>query len=283
MGIIYSVCNTSNMLSKHQAPIYSHEPYILCGYRPKLDFMECIKSIFSIHNQTVNIWTSIALMLYNIWLTVHYTFIHPDMPTDIFVVFWMQGFLRAYCWFNSGMYHTFVCHSTSVSNLCCNMDYIGCYLTPLGIGTNLMFLEFYCNPEYKLLFISVGSMACLVTIYLSLLEEYSKEKYRYFRMICSACSGLPWLVGLCVSIIVVHFKTTPRYYSYFLYGIICECIAGVFYVTMFPERAYPRVFDIWLSSHSIWHWLNFGFDTMMLKISHEAYLELMETNRCVSR
>jgi adiponectin receptor len=163
------------------------------------------------------------------------------------------------------------------------MDYIGCYLTPLGIGTNLMFLEFYCNPEYKLLFISVGSMACFVTIYLSLLEEYSKEKYRYFRIFCSACSGLPWLVGLCVSIIVVHFKTTPRYYSYFLYGIICECIAGVFYVTMFPERTYPRVFDIWLSSHSIWHWLNFGFDAMMLKISHEAYLELVETTRCVSK
>ncbi len=88
MRSIYS--NTIHTVSKHQAPIYSHEPYILCGYRPKLDFMECIKSIFSIHNQTVNIWTSIALMVYNIWMTVHYTFIHQDMPTDIFVVFWMQ-------------------------------------------------------------------------------------------------------------------------------------------------------------------------------------------------
>jgi adiponectin receptor len=122
--------------------VYTIEPYVLSGYRPQSSYMGCLYSMFRWHNQTVNIWTSVFLMIYNIWMVLVFTRQAKVSGWALFF-FWIHGLGRSYCWLNSWGFHTFSCHSEKTAITWCKMDYIGCYLTPLTMGVNLMFVEFY--------------------------------------------------------------------------------------------------------------------------------------------
>ena len=268
-------------LVQSKAPVYSIDsPFILSGYRSQMSFKECLVSMFYWHNQTMNIWTSFFLIVFNLWLTVHFTRSAEEMPQSFLAMFWFQGGLRAFCWYNSWVYHTFVPHSKQIANLACQMDYFGCYLTPLGMGSNLLFIELSCHSEYRIALLCLGSTGIFTSVVVSLLPHYQTESYRSIRMLISLISTLPYLGGLVVAVVVVHRGTVPSYYQYLAYGVLCEVVAGMFYVSMFPEVSFPYVFDHWLSSHSVWHWLNFGFDTCMMLLAYHAFDELNKGRIC---
>lgn len=120
----------------------------------------------------------------------------------------------------------------------------------------------------------------VVSIIVSTLPVYQTEGYRHLRMCISMFNSLPYLVGLVTAVIIVHDNSIPVFYSYLLYAVIIECLAGFFYVSMFPEIMFPKLFDCILNSHSIWHWLNFGFDFCMMLLSYAAFKELEERGFC---
>lgn len=260
--------------------MFTTEPNILTGYRRELSVRGCLRSMFAWHNQTINIWTSILLIVFNLWLAHHFT--RNEMMSPIFkLFFWVQGSTRAYCWFNSWAYHTFACHSRRTAHYWCTMDYIGCYVTPLGMGSNLIFIELYCHFSYQVSILALGLCTIVASIVLSTLSVYRSEAFRKVRLMVSMLSSLPYLVGLVIAIVIVHDETVPTYYAYFLYAVIVEFTAGFFYVSTFPEIMFPKYFDILLPSHSIWHWLNFGFDAFMMLLSYSAFLALENRGKCI--
>ena len=188
--------------------------------------------------------------------------------------------LRAFCWYNSWAYHTFVPHSKQIAGLACQMDYFGCYLTPLGMGSNLLFIELYCHSFYQMTLLCIGGTGIFISIAVSLLPHYQTEAFRSMRMTISLMSTLPYIAGLVVAVIVAHRGTVPTYYQYLAFGVLCEVTAGTFYVSMFPEVSFPYIFDNWLSSHSIWHWLNFGFDACMMILAYHAFNEVHGSGMC---
>ena len=44
------------LLKAADASSHCVRPDILTGYRPTLDYLDCLRSILRIHNETVNIW-----------------------------------------------------------------------------------------------------------------------------------------------------------------------------------------------------------------------------------
>jgi adiponectin receptor len=198
----------------------------------------------------------------------------------IFIAFfWIQGILREICWLNSWLYHTFVCHSEANASLLCTMDYIGCYLTPLGMGTNLLFIELNCHKRIQITILSLGAMVIFIAIAMSLLPKYKTEEYRPIRAILSVISIVPYISGLVIAIVIVH-DGVPFYYSYLSYGFVFEIIGASFYVSMYPEKAIPCAFDNILSSHILWHFFNVGFDICMMLSSFEAYRLLVNRGSC---
>ena len=45
------------LLNVQDVPDHHKEISIITGYRQRLEYQDCIKSIFKLHNETVNIWT----------------------------------------------------------------------------------------------------------------------------------------------------------------------------------------------------------------------------------
>ena len=260
----------NRLLTKKEVPLYAVEPYVLTGYREEGSFVYCLKSMFQWHNQTVNIWTSVFLVVYNLWLVGYFVNCLYISGYALFF-FWMHGLIRAYCWANSWGYHTFVCHSQQIANRWCTLDYIGCYLTPLGMGTNMIMSEFSGHPYIQCGIVGIGVITTSGAIWISLLPEYQMEQYRLMRLVLYGVSAAPWIGGLLISVVIIH-DTVPGYYMYLVYALLVECIAAGFYVTMVPERIYPGYFDIILPSHSIWHILNAVFDTLMMVYVYKSYV-----------
>ena len=51
------VNNVFDLLHVHDVPDHHKEISILTGYRQRLEYSDCMKSIFKLHNETINIWT----------------------------------------------------------------------------------------------------------------------------------------------------------------------------------------------------------------------------------
>jgi adiponectin receptor len=236
--------------------------------------------MLSWHNQTVNIWTSMVLAGFNIFLCDWFSQDHNNIPASILALFWIHGLLRAFCWFNSWAYHTFNCHSKEWASFLVTMDYIGCYLTPLGMGTNAVFIELYCFQSIAITILVCGVVCIVGAIYTALSPRYQTERYRSLRLWLSVGSMVPYLIGLAVAICIVHKFNVPSYYVYMLYAFSCELVGAFFYTSMLPERVYPKAFDSLLSSHSLWHWCNFGFDFFMIYFAYGALTDLQRRNFC---
>lgn len=254
-------------------------PYILNGFRPQLSFAGCICSMGVWHNQTVNIWTSVILIVFNIALCNYFTE-GRNMPYSIYTFFWVHGCFRTLCWINSWAYHTFVCFSKNVASSLCTLDYIGCYLTPLGMGSCIIMIELYCYPLPAIFILSFGFLFIALSITMAVMPKYQSEGYRNLRLIVSICCTLPYIVGLVISIGLNHEWTIPNYFINFLLALGFELAGAFFYVSMLPERKIPGIYDCLLPSHSIWHWLNFGFDFFMLLLSSEAFSYLQNKGYC---
>jgi adiponectin receptor len=257
-----------DLYSVHVPPYSVDSPLILSGYRRRLTWMECVYSIFQWHNQTVNIWSSLILCALNV-LCLYGNLDALDMFDPVgneevwYVgVYWLHGSLRTICWVNSLLYHTLVCsgETRQMASFLLKLDYAGCYLTLVGIGTNLLYVELRSFPVYRNVFIVSGMVVSVATWYVSTFRWYQSEEYRHVRLFLHVLGAVPYLVGLGMAVWLHHDSRIPDYYWYLVWGLWWEMVAAGFYVSRFPECMFPRRFDCWLNSHSLWHWFNVGFD-----------------------
>lgn len=196
------------------------------------------------------------------------------MPAHIAALFWLHGGNRAFCWIGSFLYHTFAPHSRQTAETLCQLDYLGCFLTPLGIGSNLLVLELGAvAPETCQVLLALGCGIIGAAAAVSLLPQYQSEEYRAWRAALSLLAALPYLFGLAIAVVAHHHDEVPSYYWVHLGGGTCwMLLAAFFYLTCLPERWIPRRFDLVAPSHALWHLLNIGFDVHMLLFAKSAFL-----------
>ena len=111
-------------------------PYILSGYRSSINGFSCLKSIFFLHNETVNIWSHLlAFMFFFCYLIVDIAeFATNQKATSFLDQLVLCSVLICYLvsMLMSVTYHTFSCHSEQMSEMCLALDYFGIMLTLIG-------------------------------------------------------------------------------------------------------------------------------------------------------
>jgi adiponectin receptor len=213
-----------------------------------------MRTVFLLHNETINIWTHLLGTLY--FVVDMFMFIRGEAQLaslgDIFILFCYAACII--CLFASTWFHIHCCQSCPKQWACAlRYDQAGIMIVVLTMNLTSICLLFVgrhsaLQPAYLVFALLAGVIAALpVTV--SRLSQWSYPALTFFCL----SSILP----------VVHFMAiaTPAevrlYVSPMLMFMPSLLIGAVIFFTRVPERHMPGRFDVFLHSHQIWHVLVF--------------------------
>jgi len=239
-------------------------PYIVTGYRDKLGLYACLKSLLSFHNETVNIWTHligfvifVGLLAWDVFLVIPQLRSDAVGTSDILV---LVGIVVCYqaCMFLSSVYHTFCCHSRTVSEKCLSLDLAGITLALLATYLSGVYYSFFCLPGWRDFYLITVAGIFVVAALAQLWPRFASYYWLRLSLFCAwaAYGVVPtahFVVlngGLGSSLVPVIL---PRVVA--MYAI--TGLAFVFYVFKMPERFFPGLVDIIGHSHQWWHFFIF--------------------------
>jgi adiponectin receptor len=241
-------------------------PFIRNYYRINYTFADCFWSIFALHNETVNIWSH--LIGFCIWLR-QYAAIRQDDIHNKADEFTQTSILLSYCLclfmpLFSTIYHSFY---SSVS--CgCIFDYTKPGTGSSAVQLNLLRLDLFgilCLWFSRLFleghyvwwcdrgtFYNVMMISSLLFIYCSFVLLRDMNLLALGPLFILAHIPL-------ISMVLFGLQTAPpspdlsAHLVYSISGTVCAFVAFYVYKKNLPERWKPGYFDLFGSSHNIWH------------------------------
>ncbi|XP_061950635.1 heptahelical transmembrane protein 1-like [Populus nigra] len=159
-----------------------------------------------------------------------------------------------FCLLSSSICHLFSCHSHSLNILLLRMDYVGIVIMIITSFFPPMYYIFQCEPHWQFIYLGGITVMGMFTIVTLLSPPLSTGKFRAFRAMLFASMGLFGLIPAVHSIIANW--SNPKRDTIVAY----ESAMAIFYLTgtglyvsRFPERLKPGLFDLTGHSHQIFH------------------------------
>lgn len=240
-------------------------PYIKSGYRrPMNSAMMCFKSCAVLHNETLNIYThflpAVALAVLQVFIQMKMTQYFPAATVLDRIVIGANVLAAVVTFGLSACYHTLISHSPEISSLWLRIDYVGILTLILGSFFSGIYVGFYCLPTPRTIYWSMIVILSFATAMLVLHPRLQSHKYRALKTYAFVATALTGFAPIGHGLYLYGWNemmTRSGMPYYFLEGIIYGAGAVVF-VTRFPESIWPGNFDIWWSSHTLWHLLVVG-------------------------
>jgi len=258
-----------NSLASHGQPLLKYDeapeyqktnPYIRTGYRSPQSWCQCLRSVLSLHNETLNIWTHLLGFLFFLTLLLWDWFAPPSKVTwqDFAVILTIISCYQL-CMIMSAVFHTFTSHSQEASEFCLLMDLAGIGASITASYISGIYYAFWCSPSWCTFYLAtVGGFilfGALARHHLNKEENLMvRLVYFVFFVVWGFVPTIHWVImnGGVYSDEVRIFL--PR--IIFMY-LMCG-LAFLFYIAKFPEIFLPGKFDIFGSSHQWWHAIIWG-------------------------
>lgn len=214
--------------------------YISKGYRLNYNLLNTIKSLFSLHNETINIWTHLLPFFINLSIF----FISENYFTRLFFILTSPIFLA------SSLFHLLI---PIIKNLyqyhfLLLLDMLGIVLGVAGIETYL-FNKFVSNniviPTTIFYIINLLPLINLFNFKIHVVECRNKI-IKYLFIVNS----------LILSIILFNSKNSNKKINPFYILILNLVFISSLIINMilhYPEKACSNRFDLFCASHQIWH------------------------------
>lgn len=177
----------------------------------------------------------------------------PTFPISIFLM------CSCFCLGCSAIFHLFTDMNELVSRKLKYLDYAGISILISGSSFAMLYYVFYCRPTTLFLYSMLIFTASLIVFTISLGPYIHEEKQATLKMALYGGLGLVNVFPFGQMIYLAFFSTfsgdlpvNVGYIYVFLSAI--SYLGGLYiYTHKFPERRFPKRFDIWLNSHVIWH------------------------------
>lgn len=245
----------------NETPAWQRRPYILNGYRVHFSYTLCVQSLIRLHNETGNVWTHLLgffLFAYRlIRCSLNYPSTEgPDGYDASMDSFWcITYFIGACsCMLSSSLFHLFNCHSLPTMACMFRCDINGINLIFIASFLPGIYYGFQCHPWWRSFYMCLVSLILAAASVISNVDRFRRLKsfdciYKFMMAGIAAFALIPSLHWFCIStqeeidlFAVEVFKLLG------LYGV-----GFVFFVTRFPESYFPGKFDLFCTSHQIWH------------------------------
>ncbi|EKG04227.1 hypothetical protein TCSYLVIO_004718 [Trypanosoma cruzi] len=247
--------------------------YILTGYRVGYTARMCISSIIALHNETFNIWTHLVGFLAFLVVVVCFFMIvlipssHQQQHEGnafsnaaseskglTYFLFAAYSFGCLMCMLCSTVFHTLLPHkSRKVYSWAHSLDYFGITFLVVGSFLPFCYFSFACEPFWRWTYLSMISFFGVFGVLGPFFKEWTQQQYARSKIlfyVCMVGSGL-------FPIVHIYLLLPGNVSSSFVEGLLLMMAlygVGVFvYAFQIPEFFFPGKFDIYLSSHQIWH------------------------------
>lgn len=220
-------------------------PYLCTHHRLHHNKLsDAIGSLFTLHNETLNIWLHIipiGLFLHLIYSVYN----DPNKASQDHIMF--ACYLGSCCvlFACSSLYHLFYCVSQQVHDWTLALDFLGIIFV---IGSSFLIAlhyGFYCVPHTRQVYTTITLFinGCLIVTPFLRIPLYTR-KLLYVATVSWAILPIGHLL-----ILYSHHPLLKHV------AVIVALYFGAFviYNAKFPERFFPRSFDLVGASHQIWH------------------------------
>ncbi|KAK8194832.1 hemolysin-III related-domain-containing protein [Phyllosticta capitalensis] len=234
--------------------------YIRSGYRPMSNsYFGSIKSLLYIHNETVNVYThllgAIAAAIGSFLL---YSALKPRYEAanqEDILMFGCFFVGAALCLGMSATYHLLSNHSPRVARMGNKLDYLGIVCLIWGSFIPSVYyglLEHPSHVKFYWIMITTNSLVCAIA---AVSEKFRTPTFRPIRAAMFVGLGLSAIFPVVGGLRLYGIQKLRERIALdwlVLHGLLYIAGAGI-YAARVPERLSPGKFDIWGSSHQIFH------------------------------
>ncbi|PYH88023.1 hemolysin-III channel protein Izh2 [Aspergillus ellipticus CBS 707.79] len=244
-----AAASSRRLLPYHELPEwYRDNQFIHHGYRPvSHSIRACLASWRYLHNETFNIYSHLVPALlfllaagaFNRSLQARY----PDATGSDHAVFAFFLLTAVIALGMSATYHTLINHSHRVCDLSLRFDLIGIVIRTLGDFVSGIYMGFYCESTLKR------------TYWAMLNHRFQGRRWRTLRACVFVATGLSGFAPLIHGIVLFGFPQTMKRSGMPCYlgeGLLL-ILGAILYTTRIPESLWPGRFDLFGSSHQIFH------------------------------
>ncbi|KAK4570356.1 hypothetical protein LTR86_002436 [Recurvomyces mirabilis] len=234
--------------------------YIHSGYRPASNsYGKSFSSIGYLHNESVNIWThlfgaalaAIAAGTLNVAFKPRF-----DLATNEDVLVFACYFLGAIaCLGMSATYHTISNHSQAVAKFGNRLDYIGIVFLIWGSFIPSIYYGFSAEPVLVTRYWSMITTIGAGTLAVVMLPKFRSPQWRPFRAFMFVAMGLSAVVPVIHGLQIYGAEQMEDQIglSWLVGQGMLYILGAAIYAARIPERWRPGSFDIFGSSHQIFH------------------------------
>ena len=269
--------------------------YILTGYRKNHNTIQKIlTSLKTQHNELLNVYThlipSILLITHTIFFIINkILFFQEEISLNFTFPLIFSYLVSIFCLSASSIYHLFSCKDFKT---CCTLiKYDHCGI--LGLIYFHFVTSFYYMFYYSTFLICfyTGIISCggFFMLFVIFAKKYQDEKFKFFRtfsFIFFICTNIFPICHVLINSYLANDQNNFIDYFEAFYFVGFEFlfyIIGVFfYLSNYPEKIFPKKFDIWCNSHVIWHvfvalaiYMQFKASNIFYDLRKEQVLEFM--------
>lgn len=229
--------------------------FILTGYRSNYSYSQAWLSLFSLHNESMNIWTHFLGFLFTLSLLVYtWSLSLPKQDTILLSLFLILG---SYTLLSSSLFHMHICIDARAYHIFGCLDFSGISASLAASSLALTYILYTCSQSWRIPLTVVLIIVNTVGIIGPLVPGWMTPAFRTGRCLIYLLSGLASLIPTIymLSSASAHFSTPiPSEALFLLLATILQHLVGaIFYTQRLPERLLPGAFDLAFSSHSIFH------------------------------
>ena len=241
---------------KHLPQVWRNNDCIHTGYRfiPVHNWRLLLRSIFQMHNETVNIqthlWGLILLFPMYMWFKSHD---EHTTKMDEFVQF-LYIVAAAKCMLCSVSWHVMAgCSDKHWFNCFSCIDYTGISLLVSASLQTVVYNGFYCQPDIVMAY-TIGVLTITVTMtLLPWAPWFNDRRYRSLRISTFIFMALTGIVPFIHSAFMHDLRKIIHFYRPILWSLLSYCVGVFLYFNRLPERLAPGRFDYIGHSHQLWH------------------------------
>ncbi|KAL3702096.1 hypothetical protein R1sor_020118 [Riccia sorocarpa] len=259
--------------------------FILDHYRCDWPLRETVLSLFSVHNETLNIWTHLVGFLIFVGLAFYTAILLPKLielsalpsltrfeefilkkerdsasallPPESPITRWpFYVFLGGAmcCLLFSSTYHLLNCHTRRLHDVLHRLDHAGIAVLIAASFFPPIYYSFLCYPGLRNMYLGGITTISLSTIVFSSLESFRSHEFRKYRALLFFCTGASGIIPGAHRIVL--YWNEPLAFQCLWYEVAMGVLYGLgalLYAARVPERLKPGRFDIVGHSHQIFH------------------------------